>query len=368
MTRNDIQRYAASCLATDGRLICKWCTGVGKSGVAIKFIKNFLGIKCLIVVPEKDNIDNWCEEFRKFETSLDNVTIICYASLHKYVNTQWDLIVFDEVPHVDTPLKKSICETITADYVLALGAVVTDEEIQTLESCYGRFIISELPIDRAIELGFLPPPTVYIVHCYLENEKKTCYYKQRKVSPRHKYEMMNQEIEAAKNAYEKNPSSYNRQVLNTLGLNRKRFLGRQKDEIIKWICDNLDKKGRRYICFCSSIKQATELGGIERAYTSKSPKSQKHLEKFNNHEINALFVVGKLIEGQNLNDIECGVLGQLGGTERITVQSIGRVLRSKNPVVYIPVFDNTKDESFLYNVKVNIPTNYIKHYNNKSFI
>ena len=86
------------------------------------------------------------------------------------------------------------------------------------------------------------------------------------------------------------------------------------------------------------------------------------LEKFNDHDINSLYVVGKLIEGQNLKDIECGVIVQLGGTERITVQSIGRIMRSDNPVIYVPVFDGTKDDSFLYTLTDNIPDNCIKHY------
>ena len=93
-----------------------------------------------------------------------------------------------------------------------------------------------------------------------------------------------------------------------------------------------------------------------------SPVSFRHLERFNNHEINALFVVGKLIEGQNLKDIDCGIITQLGGTSRITVQEVGRVLRSPNPVIYIPVFDGTKDDSFMYTLTSNIPAEYIKHH------
>ena len=146
------------------------------------------------------------------------------------------------------------------------------------------------------------------------------------------------------------------------GNERKRFLGSRKDQAIFRICQELNKKGKRYICFCSSIKQAEALSG-DNAYTSKSPKSMEHLRRFNNHEINSLFVVGKLIEGQNLNDIECGIIGQLGGTQRITAQELGRVFRSKNPVVYVPVFDESKDDSFLYTLTASIPEEYIKHYN-----
>ena len=146
------------------------------------------------------------------------------------------------------------------------------------------------------------------------------------------------------------------------GNQRKKFLGKLKSDAIRAICNKLDEKGRRYLCFCSFISQADELGG-EHSFTSKTPASKDLLNKFNNHEINSLFVVGKLIEGQNLRDIECGVIGQLGGTERITVQEIGRIIRSEKPVLYLPIFDGTKDEAFLQAVTYNIPANCIKHKN-----
>jgi superfamily II DNA or RNA helicase len=147
----------------------------------------------------------------------------------------------------------------------------------------------------------------------------------------------------------------------SFGSERKRFLGSVKENALRVICDRLTAKDRRFICFCSSIQQAVTLGG-DNAFTSQSAKSMRHLEKFNNHEIDSLFVVGKCIEGQNLRDIDCGVIGQLGGTQRITVQEIGRVIRSENPVIYTFVFDDTKDDSFLYTLTANIPADCIKHY------
>ena len=74
-------------------------------------------------------------------------------------------------------------------------------------------------------------------------------------------------------------------------------------------------------------------------------------------------MVGKLIEGQNLKDIDCGIIGQLGGTQRITVQECGRIMRSSNPEIFIPIFDDTKDNSFLYTLTSSIPREYISHYN-----
>lgn len=103
--------------------------------------------------------------------------------------------------------------------------------------------------------------------------------------------------------------------------------------------------------------------GEKNAFTSKTPASAKLIERFNHHEIDSLYVVGKLIEGQNLRDIDCGILNQLGGTQRITVQECGRIMRSQNPVIYVLVMDESKDDSFLYTLTSSVPEKYIKHYN-----
>ena len=106
MTRDELQSMAAHRLAKDKRLALQWATGVGKSNVALKFIQVNPGFDTLNLDPEQNNIQNWEDEFRKFGVSLDNVTISCYASFHKHKHTNWDFIVFDEVPHVDTELRK----------------------------------------------------------------------------------------------------------------------------------------------------------------------------------------------------------------------------------------------------------------------
>lgn len=360
MTKDELQEAAARILLRDNRLICQWATGAGKTNVALKFINANPWLNTLIFVPEHDNISNWEMEFKKFNVPMDNVTIACYASMHKYIDTKWDFVVFDEAPHVDTPLKSSICQTIKAEWVLALGAKVTINEIDTLESVYGPFRKSYISLDKAVEMNLLPEPMVKVYHLQMDDTKLDKWYRGKVYTAKGLYNLLCEKVELAVTAHNNRPTPYSERNMFNAGLERKRFLGELKQDAIKKICEMLDEEGKRYLCFCSSIKQAQLLGG-DKAYTSKSAKSEKHLEKFNNHEINSLFVVGKLIEGQTLNDIECGVIGQIGGTERITVQSIGRILRAKNPVIYIPVFDGTKDKSYLYTLTNNISKNYIEH-------
>lgn len=363
MNRDELQEAAAKRLFHSKRLICQWATGCGKSRIALRFLEEHPEFRCLILVPEQDNIKNWLDEFDKFGIPSINVTIICYASLHKYKGTSWDVVVFDEVPHVDTEKRTAICKALKGDYILALGAVVTEEERQTLEQVYGEFDMSVVSLSRAISLGLLPAPLINVLHLQLDDNAKIYWYKGATYTDKGYYQILTSLVDKAVSAFNANPNNkFLKMRMLRAGNERKRFLGSRKDQAILRICQELDKKGKRYICFCSSIKQAETLGG-DNAYTSKSPKSMEHLRRFNNHEINSLFVVGKLIEGQNLNDIECGIIGQLGGTQRITVQELGRVFRSKKPVVYIPVFDESKDDSFLYTLTASIPEEYIKHYN-----
>lgn len=356
-----MQDRAVALLEEHKNLMCMWATGVGKSNVALKFLKRHSNMTTLILVPERDNIKNWQAEFKKFDVSVDNVTIACYASLHKFHDSEYDLLILDEAPHINTEKRYDLLSDICAEYVLALGAYMTYEQMDTLKDLYGDFYVYRVGLDDAISKNILPMPHVAVVHMDLDSSSPKFWQDGALLSERGVYNAIERKIEVAKFELERNPSEWNRIKLNQLGSERKRFLGSMKDEAIQRLCNKMDQQGRRYLCFCSSIEQAEKLGG-GRTYTSKTPASAKLLERFNSGEINALFVVGKLIEGQNLNNIHCGVLGQLGNSNRITIQSIGRIMRSDKPIVFVTVFDNTKDESFLNTVINNIPDDYIKHY------
>ena len=361
MTRDELQDFAVRRLEDNNRLICQWATGVGKSMVVLKFLQLHPDFRCLILVPEQNNIQNWLDEFDKFGVSSENVLISCYASFHKYQNTKWDLLVFDEMPHVDTEKRLVICNSVSGDYILALGAVITEDERASLEQVYGEFSKSRIGLEFAISHKLLPMPRVNVLHLQLDDTQKKFWYKGRIYTAKERYSYIQKKVERAVDTYNRAASKWNKNQMLLAGNERKRFLGELKEDAVRRICDMLCLKKKRFLCFCSSIDQANKLG-LDHAFTSETPVSMKLLDKFNNHEIDSLYVVGKLIEGQNLNDIECGVISQLGGTERITVQSIGRIMRSDNPVIYVPIFDGTKDDSFLCTLTCNIPSNCIKHY------
>ena len=362
MDRERLQELAAHTLAKETRLLCQWATGTGKSGVVLKFLKDNPEMNCLILVPEQNNIENWQTEFDKFGIPRDKVTIACYASFHKYSHTKWDLLVFDEAPHMDTEKRRAICESVRGEFVLALGAVIDEDETAALEHAYGHFYKSYVSLKKAIEWGILPSPTIYVCHIRLDDKAKEHWYKGHVYTAKEMYDVLQQKVEGAVAAFNLKSNNFNKQLMYRAGNERKRFLGKIKEDVVRSITMALASQHKRYLCFCSSIKQAESLSK-DHAFSSKTPAKMKLLEKFNNHEIDCLYVVGKLIEGQNLVDIEHGIITQLGGTSRITVQEVGRIMRSKSPVIWIPVFDGTKDDDFLYTITSNIPENYIQHFN-----
>lgn len=362
-----LQKQAASQLAKETRLLCRWATGTGKTNVALNFIREHPTAHCLVLVPEQNNITNWLFEFDKFKVSPENVTIACYASFKKFADTQWDLLVFDEVPHIDTELRRAVCNSVSGVYVLALGAVVDKDELASLEEAYGPFVISDITLKDAIRWGLVPKPRVCILHLELDDTKKVFFYNGMKCTALEKYAFINKKLNDAKLSYQEEPSERYRIKMQRCGSERKRFLGSLKDDAVKKLCVKLNAKDRRFLCFCSSIKQAERLGGAN-AFTSKTPKAMSVLNSFNDYKLSSLYAVSKLIEGQNLVGIESGIITQLGNTPRITVQQIGRILRSKNPIIYIPVFDNTKDDMFLVTVTANVPEDCIQHYKFSSVI
>ena len=88
------------------------------------------------------------------------------------------------------------------------------------------------------------------------------------------------------------------------------------------------------------------------------------IDDFNTKKIDNLFAVGMLQEGQNLTDIEAGVIVQLDGQERAFVQKFGRSLRATDPIQFIFYYKDTRDTEYLENVLEGINEEYITEVDN----
>lgn len=408
--RTSVQNEAFRKLFKHNNLLLRWGTGTGKSRVAVLacdyiYDRN-LDERILLLVAERSHKDNWRKEFVKFlgeeraKEVLSIVTIECYASMHKYRNTTWNFIIFDECHHLQSEKRQEILETMDAYYVLALSATPGKAAYNALSWTFGRFEIDEVSIQDAIDSEYLPEPRIICIPLELQRFVRTetidldyrtkksgtkgeikdiwsnrwKYIRNRTVytgwvihlscTQKEKYEYINEQFEYWKRQYFANQG--NERIKNMWlqwGSKRKRFLGELKTGNALELINRLREERRRFICFCSSIDQAHALGG-EKAVHSQNRNSSDVIQAFNDRKISEIFAVGMLVEGVTLTDIEAGIIVQLDGNERQFVQKSGRMYRSEKPLIYIFYYKGTRDEEYLQKALEGINEEYVEYENN----
>lgn len=402
ITRDEVQKEVVKNSSKD-LLILEHCTGLGKTLSSIKVQEKMKPLSTFIAVAEISHIENWKEEYKKHnkEFLLENTTIECYASLKKYRNLEVDLLILDEA-HRISDLRREILGTFKVKKVIALSATLEYQQKEDLiqntfkdldtKNLYHSYI----PLKTAIESGIIPQPNIYLIPLSLDNTKRTeevievwgkkqdrqkitCNFRDmwEFKGKRNKFPAVELTIKCTE--YEKNKyyddaiEYYKNRYMQTrfqgiyykwmnLGSQRKRFLGELKTSYIKKLLNKFDDT-TRIVCFLTTIDQVNKVGG-KNAIHSKRKDNSIILEKFQNKETNRLFSVGMLTEGQNLNDIDVGIIAQLDSKERPFIQKHGRVLRSKEPIQYVFYFKETRDTEYLSNILEGIDETYTHNINN----
>lgn len=373
-----------------------WATGVGKSVAAIKMANAHFkttkkkGAKVLLVVAEVPHKENWQKEFDKWGKIDAQLTIECYASLHKYRNTNWDLIIYDEAHHLGTDLRLEILSSMRSDKNILLSATLDRGTLNLLESYIGYIAPHKISLQDAIDFNILPGPHIHLIplsldnlktnqiieeewgeegkkvpiYCdlrdrwhYLKNKKKFPNVKLRmRCTALQKYNYLTEQFEYWKKRYMSGRQEFAKNKWLLVGTQRKRFLGEIKTDAVLKLINYL--KNKRFICFCASVAQA-EFLGKENAIHSKLKNSAEIIESFNKKKIDNLYAVGMLQEGQNLVDIEVGIIVQLDGSERPFIQKFGRSLRASDPHQYIFYYRNTRDQEYLNKVMEGLDSSYV---------
>lgn len=392
MKRSELQRGAVNLIKTHNRLILEWCTGLGKSKAAIDIVKELIPDTVLLVIAEVAHRSNWVAEFNKFDAEglLPRVQFTTYASLKNYRDQQFDLLILDEAHHSGSDLRLDILKDIHANKILLLSATLPEATISSLEEIYGEFKVNKVTLKQGIEEGILNEPKIYIIPLTLDDHKgsqtvtiewgnrnkrvtmdttwenRWFYLKNKLLYPnmqlnikcteQQKYKYLDEQSEYYKKRYFMLQNEAMKNKWLQTGLKRKRFLGDIKTREAERLLRKL--RGKKFICFCSSILQAEVLGG-KNAIHSEKGDSLEVIDKFNKGEIKELYAVGMLQEGQNLKGIEAGVIIQLDGAERAFIQKSGRAMRAEDPILFIMYYKNTRDAEYLEKVLEGIDEKYI---------
>lgn len=391
--KTKIQLEAVELSKKHKAIALEWGTGSGKTLAAILCMEYWIrktGKRWFIVCEEVAHIPNWMEEFVKHDKTelLHYVDIFCYASLHKYVHREANLVL-DEA-HRASDLRLNYLATIDADRIIILSATLEGERAAYIKSAidYKSFVLS---LSDAIATKILPEPRLYKVlinltdepseyvitkgkcedphtvvtdfdtyKAYLASLKKTkCYKLIVKCTQKQHYKILSSEIDFWKNLYTNERQEYQKNIWLQKALKRKRFLANIKTPYLHDIVASLGDK--KFICFCGSIEQANELGG-DRAVHYEVLGNQKIVMDFNKDKINSIYALKMLRSGVNLKGIKAGIIAQLDNQSLSFTQMGGRVFRSEDPELYVLVVKDTQDEAYYNRALIGFDKRYVKEF------
>lgn len=399
-SRIEIQQRGINYIKNSSFIIYEYPTSLGKSYTAIMALDYLLtknpNYKVLWLEPEIPLITNIKKEFVKFKKTnlLKNITIICYASLHKTFGQaeysyQYEIIVADEIHHLFSDKRFNyIQEQKNVKAFIGLSATIYEDNIEDLEGAFKKeFLVHKVDLKNAMDWNILPNPDVYLIGLSLnEKDRKLQYEYKRGVASKRKSFTTNvygqwKYIKDRKNypnlsltikctekqyydqlCYKRNQARKRYEEWKKSGdldntpeklylyseLNIKRFLANLKTkDTVQLLKKHLKD---RFLAFVGSIAQEEELKKALpqlNIINSQIKESNDLIEDFNSKKISNLVSVNKIQEGANLTDIEVLIISQLDSNARSQVQRFGRGLRSKHPQIYILYYKDTKDYGYV---------------------
>ena len=371
--RNDILKLNAK------SILAELPTSAGKSRVAIEFIneKGFKG-NILIVVPRLILFDNWKDEFVKwgYENTLKQVTFTTYISIAKHCDKHYDLVIFDECHHLSERAREAV-DYIDSEYNILLSATVKKPLKKEIKLLFPGIECYKVSLKEAIDENILPDPKVYLVPLQLDDKSINQFFltgpkkiknpievpfsdrfKARK-DKTHAYKVMctqaqyYEDMSSMVDFYKRQYFRTNNQIIyfkwQKAAKDRLIWLSGLKNDVTKKILSTL--KNKRTLTFCNGIEQTEILGKY--CINSKNNSSSEYLEKFNKGKINHITSCTMLCEGANLTNCQVGIFVSINSSEIMTIQKNGRLLRHKEPIIFIIYYKDTREEELVQDMLVN---------------
>lgn len=328
-----------------GQGVAELATGVGKSKIGVECIEEIRALfvltdkglpRILLVVPTEEMRDiDWPAEFEKWDVSMENVKIVCYATLPKIRLESYDFLIYDECHRLTLPnlqkLEKQLCAP-DKPYCLGLTATMPKildpkdaDRVNLLRALFPT--VYKITTDEAVELGLIANFEMFVLLFDLNDVHKDIpsgtARKPTFVTEKSKYAELTKKLQTATLQAQKDPRKQGYKFMCTSA--RAQFLYNLPSKLrLAQLCLKRLEGDCRTIVFAGSIEQANKLCG-KNVYHSES--SRESLEAFQKGEINVLGAVKALNEGKNLTGIDHAVVVQVDSVDRNLVQRIGRAIR-----------------------------------------
>ena len=377
MTREEIYSECLTKLEKSDFLLLELATGFGKTRNAILLINHLVKTKyqgkhisMLLLVAKTVHKQTWKDEFNKWGgINVDDLTIECYESLKKHEYESFDVVVMDEMHHLNSDKRLDLFSTLTYGNVIGLSATIPKKLKQYFQYEYAAEVVTCSIVD-AIEDEVLPEPQIILYPLQLDNVRPTesielnpkakgkvhygnynelWKYRKMKVhaiiscTPRQRVNEYNSQILYEKNRYMRTRQDFLKNIWLFDCGERIKYLANLKNNIVLSILQRLEKE--RTITFCKTIEQADILGKY--SIHSKNKNSDIIYNSFNAKKINHIVSVNVLNEGANLVDCKYAVFANYSSSEICSAQRVGRSLRHKSPVIILPYYEATREEEIV---------------------
>ena len=381
MTREEILQNVLN--IPNRNILLEFSTGTGKSLMAISKINQLLPMgKILIVVPRLVLIQNWKDEFIKwhYEQYLPQVEFVTYVSLPQKAGNSYMITIYDEAHHI-TPRCQEAIPYINSNYNILLSATIKRTLKPNLFKLFPNLYIYKISLKDAVDNDILPEPRIVLIPLKLETTRLTeilevkpkaekqrvvTYYQWLKgkwqylrgnygyglkiqCTQQQKYkEICSYMDDCTKKLQNNLVTGLNRvkveQARKRKGLERLQWLAEIKSDFVKQLLKQL--KDYRTLTFCYNIKQTENLGKY--CINSKNKKkATEYLQMFNDKKIKHITSVNMINEGVNLANCKCGLFVVYNSSDIMRVQKVGRLLRHKSPIIYLPYYEGTKEEEIV---------------------
>lgn len=380
MTREEIQKAVLD--IPNSNILIMAGTGIGKTFCALSKIDKIKPKgKILIVIPYLVLIQNWKDEFKKwnYEQYLKQTEFVTYVSLPKYMGKSYDIVVYDEGHHI-TPRCQEAIPYINSKFNILLSATIKRTLKPQLYKLFPNLYTFEVSLKTAINNGILPEPRIVLIPLNLETVKPTevlCYGEKKAKQYDSTYEnwLKNKwyylktkpnygvRVHCTQQQYYKEICSFIENCTNRLrnglvpaiqrpmveqvrkrkGKERLSWLAEIKSDYVNSLLQKLDSN--RTLTFCHNIEQSERLGTY--SINSKNKHSKEYLNDFNNRKIQHITCIDMLNEGINLSECELLIFAVYNVSEIMRIQKVGRGLRHKKPIFIMPYYKDTKEEQIV---------------------
>lgn len=310
-------------LSNNYTVLVEAATGSGKSKIALDLVGDPLNEKWTILVPRLPLFKTWEEEMLKWKRVklLENVEFLCYASTHKLLPGN-NNIILDEAHRLTDRSLPFIKAFKGNGKLIALSATVPFEKKLLLQDIgIHKSNTVKYTLDDAVANDLVTDYNIKVVQFPLDSVtkniqagKKGAYFFTTEYDG---YRFKEQRVRQM--TYTQKEDSIKWAVLD-----RMRFIYNLPTKLaLTGLLLNLLPADKKVIIFCGSIAHANAV--CKHKYHSKT--DDKDYKDFCNGKITRLAVVQSVAEGVNIPELDYAILMQVQSGQLHAIQKIGRLLR-----------------------------------------